>query len=517
MEISPVLLPIAILVTAAVLIPIVDLLGRAARFGKAKDLFSTAAFAFAFYAIFKLYEETSTAKAHVVKYSLEPYGPPFGVTFVVDYLSVFMAFAFCGLGFLVAVYSLRYMESDTGLDKYYALLLTLVAGMIGVAFAGDFFNLFVFWEAMCLSSYTLVAFRKHRWEPVEAGFKYLVMSTFGSLLVLYAMSFLYGLAGTLNFAYLAERIGAARVNPVVSYFTIGAIILGFGVTASMVPLHTWLPDAHPAAPSGISAMLSGVVIKAGVYAMYRSLFTLFSPIFYDFGTVLIIFGVLTMTVANFVALLQRDIKRLLAYSSIVNIGYILTGAGIGAYVLSHYYSSKPALALSIAALALMGSFFHVLNHAIGKGLLFLCSGCFIHEGKTRDISELEGMGKKMAWTGISFSIGLLALAGVPPLSGFWSKLFIILAGFSLPGDLFMRVTAIIVVLNSIFAAAYYLWLMQRLMLKEPTPIAREAAEAPLAMVLPIVILAIASVVIGIWPGTVISLAEKAALALIGGG
>ncbi|MEM2897005.1 MAG: proton-conducting transporter membrane subunit, partial [Candidatus Bathyarchaeia archaeon] len=133
-------------------------------------------------------------------------------------------------------------------------------------------------------------------------------------------------------------------NLIYSYFVIAMIIAGFGVTASIVPLHTWLPDAHPAAPSSISAMLSGVVIKTGVYAISRSLFTLFSPIYFNFGIILMVFGVLTITVANFMALLQSDIKRLLAYSSTVNIGYILTAIGIGAYALSNYYSIDPALA-----------------------------------------------------------------------------------------------------------------------------------------------------------------------------
>jgi formate hydrogenlyase subunit 3/multisubunit Na+/H+ antiporter MnhD subunit len=263
-------------------------------------------------------------------------------------------------------------------------------------------------------------------------------------------------------------------------------------------------------------MLSGVVIKVGVYAIYRVLFVAFTPLVFDFGTVLMLFGILTMTVANIMALLQRDIKRLLAYSSIVNIGYILTGAGIGAYALTHYYSTAPEIALVVAGLAIMGALFHVFNHAVGKGLLFLCSGCFIHEAKTRDLAELEGIGKKMPWTGASFSVGLLTLAGVPPLSGFWSKLFIILAGFNMAKDPFMVGVTIAVVVNSVFAAAYYLWVMQRVMFRKPKTRAEGAREAPGTMVLPIVLLAAACVVVGIWPDLVIQLADSAAHALIGG-
>jgi len=511
-----VLMPVLTLLFAAILTPLVTALGKAVGFEKARDLFSIGAFAATLYYVFKLDLLVKASEEGFAVYHLEAYGPPFGVTYFVDSLSVYMAYVYVGVGLMVAVYSLRYMEKDSGLDKYYALLLAMVAGMIGVAFAGDFFNLFIFWETMSLSAYVLVAFRKHRWEPIEASFKYLVMSTFGSLLFLYAMSFLYGITGTLNFEALAQGLQEAGPSTLTMFFLVTMIVCGFGVTASVVPFHTWLPDAHPAAPASISAMLSGVVIKVGVYAIYRVLFVAFTPLVFDFGTVLMLFGILTMTVANIMALLQRDIKRLLAYSSIVNIGYILTGAGIGAYALTHYYSTAPEIALVVAGLAIMGALFHVFNHAVGKGLLFLCSGCFIHEAKTRDLAELEGIGKKMPWTGASFSVGLLTLAGVPPLSGFWSKLFIILAGFNMAKDPFMVGVTIAVVVNSVFAAAYYLWVMQRVMFRKPKTRAEGAREAPGTMVLPIVLLAAACVVVGIWPDLVIQLADSAAHALIGG-
>ncbi|MCD6446182.1 cation:proton antiporter, partial [Candidatus Bathyarchaeota archaeon] len=177
----------------------------------------------------------------------------------VDALSVFAAAIFLAMGFLVTVYSLKYMERDTGLSLYYTLLLAMITGMLGVVAAGDFFTLFVFWEFMCIPSYVLVAFRKQQWEPVEAGFKYLVMSSAGSATILYGMSILYGLTGTLNFAQLSVVMTSVAGN-VWGYVSLAFILIGFGVKASMFPLHTWLPDAHPAAPSSISALLSGIVI-----------------------------------------------------------------------------------------------------------------------------------------------------------------------------------------------------------------------------------------------------------------
>jgi len=517
LQIPIVLQPIVILLGTAAIMPIVAVIARAAKADKSRDIISISAFAASMCSLIQLYQAITAEGPQ--KYVFAAFGPDRGgVEMYADMYSVYFGLIFCGIGLMVAIYSFRYMEVDTGLDRYYALLLILVAGLIGVAFSGDFFNLFVFWEMMCISSYTLVTFRKYRWEPVEAGFKYLVMSTLGSLLALYGISMLYGLAGNLNFAALRVFMstGGAHTSPLMLYFVIGTIIAGFGVTAAMVPLHTWLPDAHPAAPSSISAMLSGVVIKAGIYSMSRGLFTIFNPTVFDYGTILMIFGVITITVANIMALMQRDIKRLLAYSSIVNIGYILTGLGIGGYVLAHYSKVAPEAAMSVAIFAIGGALFHTLNHAIGKSLLFLCSGCFVHEAGTRDIAELEGIGRKMMFSGTSFTIGLLALAGIPPLSGFWSKLFIILAGFSIPDDGFLKLISVVMVLNSIFAASYYIWLLQRIMLKTPKPAVQKIVEAPFSMVLPVVLLAIACVVIGVWPGAIIRLATEATKVLLGG-
>lgn len=509
-DVPLILQPLATLFIGAVLVPLVKVVGVKLNASKLVDVFAASVLAFALYKLYSLTMQVLSGSP--VEFYLSGFPPPMGSALRADPLSAFMAMTFCSLGLLVAIYSIRYMEEDTGLDVYYALLLTLVAGLVGVVLAWDFLTLFVFWETMCVSGYVLVGFRKYKWEPVEAGFKYLIMSTFGSILMFYGVSFLFSLAGTLNFTQMAEALHGVK-SPLL-YLALCMIVAGFGVTAAMVPFHTWLPDAHPAAPSGISAMLSGVVIKAGVYGMYRSTFTLFNPALYNYGAVLMAFGVLTLTVANLMALLQRDIKRLFAYSSIVNIGYIVTGGGIAAYVLSTYGASSPTLASSVAVFALTGALFHVFNHAIGKGLLFLCSGCFLHEAKTRDLAQLEGIGRRMPWTGASLSIGLLALAGVPPLNGFWSKLFIILAGLSIPSDAFMVAITALLILNAIFAAAYYLWVMQRVMLREPTERASRAHEAPLSMVLPIALMAAICIVVGVLPSPVLSFADTAARSLL---
>lgn len=501
-----VIYPISTLLVAAALMPIVKLLEDEFRIKRFKELTSIGALGLTLALLLGLVG--AVREERFIEASLAGFGLPMGVQLYVDGFSIYMAMIFCGLGLLVAIFSYRYMEVDTGLEKYYGLLLTLVAGMIGVAFSGDLFNLYVFWELMCISSYTLVSFRKYRWEAVEAGFKYLVISTIGSLIALYGISLVYGLFKTLNMREIALRLTDLKPQPggsaiLTLYLAVILIICGFAVTAALVPFHTWLPDAHPAAPASISAMLSGVVIKTGVYAISRITFTSFTtspfrmfaglaarliPVV-DHGSILIALGVITITFANIVVIMQRDLKRFLAYSSIVNMGYIAAGFGITAYLLHHYPGEVQAATLAVTAAS--GAILHILNHAVGKGLLFLFSGCVVHEAKTRDLAKIEGIGRKMPWTGVSASIGLLHLAGVPPLAGFWSKLFIIWGGLGLPGDPILLVSSLIIVVNSVYAAGYYLWLMQRLMLGKPTSTVERAQEAPASMAAPIVILALA--------------------------
>nr|MDO8076514.1 proton-conducting transporter membrane subunit [Candidatus Freyarchaeota archaeon] len=459
--------------------------------------------------------------------------PPTGTLFAVDFLSIVMAAAFTGLGLVVCVYSINYMEHDTGKTKYYALLLILVAALNGIVFAGDLFTLFVFFEIMSISAYCLVGFRKENWEPVEAGFKYLLMVAVGSTLVLYASSFIYGYTGTLNFAYVGtlisqiDQLTLYTTRPIF-YLVITFLIAGFGVEAAIVPLHWWLPDAHPAAPSGMSAMLSGVVIKAAVYALIRTLLVMFpvqstpfpylwftftttpynypygfpaTPYPFDWNYALIVLAIITLVVANIMALLQRDIKRLLAYSSILNIGFILIGFSVGTF------------------LGFTASFFHVINHAIMKGLLFLCAGAYLHATGSRMLDDLSGIGRKMPVTSLSLAIGCLAIMGMPPLNGFWSKLLLILAPiqlapFTMNGAVWVTL-ALVGVLASAFSAVYYLRLIQIVWFgKESEKVkSLEAKRAPAWMLVAIVALAAACIIFGLYPWPIYNLANSAAEAL----
>jgi multicomponent Na+:H+ antiporter subunit D len=440
--------------------------------------------------LYELYKEVAEKGVILIVGQL-PFNPPLGACLEIDMLSVFMAFLFAMTGLFATVYSIKYMEHDTGLTEYYTLLLGMIAGMMGVVFAGDFFTLFVFWELMCLTSYALVAFRKQRWEPIEAGFKYLIMSAAGSATILLAMSFLYGMTGTVSFAGLAARLNNAIPNSWL-YVTLTLIIVGFGIKAAIVPFHTWLPDAHSAAPSSISAVLSGVMVPTGAYALIRILILVFGSMLPVWQMTLAVFAVFTMFGGNIMALLQNDLKRLLAFSTIAQMGYIIFG-------------------LSMASLSgLTGSLFHIMNHAIMKGLLFLCAGSFIHQVKTRDLRKLRGIRKTMPMTSVCLAIGAIAIAAIPPLNGFWSEWMIVTAGIEAEMILFSA----LMLANMILSVVYYVRVIRMILLEKPTAVSKKAREAPASMLIPTLVLAVLCILIGVYPGPFITVASRAAQAAL---
>ncbi|MFX1508815.1 MAG: complex I subunit 5 family protein [Promethearchaeota archaeon] len=436
-----------------------------------------------------------------------------GATFFrIDMLTVYMSVIFLTLAILVSLYSIKYMEHDTRLPLYYALLLTLVGGMIGVVFAGDFFTLFILWETMSISSYVLVAFRREEAEPLEAGIKYLLLSAVGSTLILFTMSILYGLTGTLNLYQIGPALAALLVGPPaatsaiygVLIFAIVGLIIGFGVKAAIAPLSTWLPDAHPAAPSGISAMLSGVVIMTGAYAIIRLLVLFFDPyLFVYYGAVISWFALFTMIYGNLMALTQKDLKRLLAYSTIVNVGFIIFGFSVA--MMPHApWVPQEALTYSVT-----GSLLHIFSHMLAKGMLFLIAGIFLHQIGTRDLDKLQGVGRRMPFVMFCFTIAALSLAGVPPLVGFYSKFYIIWGSIVASAYL----ATIIMVLMSAFSVVYYLRMIQFLVFSEPSPEAATAKRPHWLFLFVIGVLMIFIILFGLFPGVFVDFALQAAGAL----
>jgi multicomponent Na+:H+ antiporter subunit D len=340
-------------------------------------------------------------------YSVGAWKPPIGIAMVLDGLTSFMLVTVNLVACAIALYSINYMERFTAKWKFYTLFLLMLAGMNGVVVTGDMFNLFVFLEIASVASYALVAFGTERHE-LEAAFKYAVMSTVGSLFILLGIALLYSYTSTLNMADIANVLlqkGTKNITLMVSVL----FLMGFGLKAALVPFHAWLPDAHPSAPAPISAMLSGVLIKSlGIYALCRIFYNVIgiTPVT---SSILMVLGTLSMVIGVFLAIGQWDLKRLLAYHSISQVGYIVLGIGLG------------------TPLGILGGLFHLFNHSIFKSLLFLNSGAVEYSTGTRDLQKMGGLAQKMPLTGTTNLVASMSIAGIPPFNGFWSKLIIIIA------------------------------------------------------------------------------------------
>ena len=370
-------------------------------------------------------------------YHLGGWPTPVGIDLRLDQLAVLLLLAVNLVGFAVALYSIDYMRRFTASRHFYGLFLLMVTGMNGVVLAGDLFNLYVFLEVAAVASYSLVAFGCAH-EELEASFKYVVLGSLSSALILIGIALVYGITGTLNLAHMASRIAQQGMDaPLLLAF--GLFICGFSFKAALVPFHAWLPDAHPAAPAPVSAMLSGVLIKAiGVYVLARLAFNVFGAGDSELS-LLRWLGVLSMVVGGLLAAGQSDIKRMFAYSSISQVGFIVLGLGLG------------------TPLGLVGALYHLVNHALFKSLLFLNAGAVEYATGTRDLDELGGLNRALPVTGATSLIGSMSIAGIPPFNGFWSKLIIVLACIE-AGYYGFAFTAVII---SVVTLAYQLKVQRR--------------------------------------------------------
>ncbi|MGB7453204.1 MAG: proton-conducting transporter membrane subunit [Lysobacterales bacterium] len=340
-------------------------------------------------------------------YHLGGWPTPVGIDMRLDALATLLLLAVNIVGLAVSLYSVDYMRRFTARSHFYSLFLLMVTGMNGVILAGDLFNLYVFLEVAAIASYSLVAFGCAH-EELEASFKYIVLGSLSSALILTGVALVYGITGTLNLAYIAARIAeTGRDTPLLLAF--GLFICGFSFKAALVPFHAWLPDAHPAAPAPVSAMLSGVLIKAiGVYVLARLAFNVFGITDNELS-LLRWLGLLSMVAGGLLATGQKDIKRLFAYSSISQVGFMVLGLGLG------------------TPLGLVGGLYHLVNHAFFKSLLFLNAGSVEYATGTRKLKHLGGLNRQLPVTAATSLVGSMSIAGIPPFSGFWSKLIIVLA------------------------------------------------------------------------------------------
>jgi len=290
-------------------------------------------------------------------------------------------------------------------------------------------------------------------------------------------------SGSLDMAVIAARIPGLPELPVLVALIL--VITGFGVKAAMVPLHSWLPDAHSAAPSGISALLSGIVIQVGFFAMLRLILTVFSSQIQTVGMILIVFAIITMTYGNFIAIAQTDIKRMLAYSSVAQMGYIILGFALG-----FYFQSVNGFT---------GGLFHIETHAFMKALAFLSVGYIIDRTGTRRIADLKGAGRAMPFTGLAFTIAALGLAGIPAFSGFMSKLMIYKSGFQ-AGNAFGIVLSSIAILNSVISLGYYMPAIYTLFSPAgPAGLSLKPKGLSPSIIVPVGVMALLTLLLGWWP------------------
>lgn len=427
----------------------------------------------------------------------------YGIILVADLLSAGMVVLSSLFSFLSLIYSLDYIEKKS-LNTYNPLFNLLVAGLHGSFLTGDIFNLFVFFEVLLLSSCGLVvALEKDgvtkSSDKLEATFKYLVLNMLGSTVMLIAVSALYATTGTLNMADISVKLSLMKASGTLPWyvFPIGLMfIIVFGNKAAIFPLHYWLPDVHPSAPSPISAMLSGVLIKVGVYGMIRVFFFIFRDLLGMFQPIIIILALFTIAIGAMSAVAQNDVKRLLAYSSVSQIGYVFLGIGFG----------------GITAIA--AALIYLVNHALAKSLLFLTSGGIIHHSGTRDMNKMGGMVNSSPFMAVAFLIGAMSIAGLPPMGGFISKLSIFNAGIM--EKYYLEIG--IALLFAIFSLFYMFraWLLMFWGEKRNVALYREYSihKPSILVYLPIIILAVSIIVFGIYSQPLVSLAQATASQIV---
>lgn len=406
------------------------------------------------------------------------------------------------LGTLASFFSIDYIAGDVSEEKFYAMLISMVAAVVGLACANDLFNLWVWFETMAITSYMLVAFYSSQPGSLEAGVKYLVQSATGSIFVMIGVALVFMVTGETNL----ETITKLTTTPSTVLLAAGALfIIGFGVKAALVPLHTWLPDAHSQAPSGVSALLSGIVIEAGLIAMLRALGAL-THISMSWGVILLVFGVFNMTYGNLMALRQNQVKRLLAFSSLSHVGYMLIGFGV-------------AIQFQVLDGA-GGGFFHLITHTMMKGLAFLAAGALLyamyitrHQHGPLMLEDLNGASRKYPMVALGLSVAVLGLGGLPPLAGFMSKWQIFVAGFETQNNWIM-ILVVYAALNSVLSLAYYAPMVNRMYRMEPSTIVTEGKELGFMTQVPLVILTSLIVAIGLWPAAMSFITTPAAAALL---
>jgi multicomponent Na+:H+ antiporter subunit D len=427
----------------------------------------------------------------VISYELGGWAPPWGIEYRVDAVNAFVALIVAGIAAITLPYALLTVEQEIPRQQtslFYSTFLLCLVGLLGITQTGDVFNLFVFLEISSLSSYVLIATGQQR-RALTAAFQYLIMGSIGATFLLIGIGLVYAETGTLNMLDLHQRL-----QPILDHRTVHTgfvfIVVGIALKLALFPLHLWLPNAYKYSPSAISVFLSATATKVAVYIMLRMIFTVFSSDFLKITPtehILLLLGIFGVILASITAIYQRDIKRLLAYSSIAQISYMVLGMGMA------------------SALGVTATLVHVFNHALMKGALFMAAGAIVYRVGSSRFENLNGVGRQMPWTFAAIVISGLSLIGIPGTAGFISKWYFVLAALE---QQFWLIT-LVVLLGSLLSVVYIWRIVEVMFFRLATDTGLSVNEAPLSLLIPMWTLVLANIYFGINTELTVNVAETA--------
>ena len=437
-----------------------------------------------------------------ISYALGSWPPPWGIEYRIDVFSSFVLLLVSAIGALVLVYAPPSLNAEVRPDLhflFYAAYLLCLSGLLGIAATGDVFNLFVFLEISSLASYALISLGRDR-RALASSFQYLVMGTTGATFFVIGIGLLYMMTGTLNMADLSARLPlVSDTRTVVVAFAF--IAVGMGLKLAMFPLHAWLPNAYAQAPSVVTAFLAATATKVSIYAFLRMIFSVFGTEFsfaeHHLNIILAALALLGIFVASTVAIFEVNVKRMFAYSSIAQVGYIMLGVSL----------------LSLDGLT--AGIVHLFNHALMKGAVFLALGCILFRLGSTEIGNLQGIGRSLPWTFGALVLAGLGIVGIPGTAGFVSKWYLVLAAL----ERGWWPVAVAVLLGSLLAVIYLWRLVEIAYFAAPGESAKPddgMREAPLRMQLPVWVLILATFYFGLSTDLTIGLSRRAAELLLGG-
>jgi multicomponent Na+:H+ antiporter subunit D len=488
-------LPALLIVVPMMLAPIAALVGRSA----VAWAVATAACWWAFGASIVLLMRVMDSG--VIIYSLGGWSAPIGIEYRIDLVSAFVAVIVATIGAIAVLYARMSIASEISDDRgplFYAAFILSLTGLLGISITGDMFNVFVFLEISSLSAYSMIALGKDR-RALTAAFQYLIMGSVGATFIVIGIGLLFVMTGTLGMMDLAERIpqvlasgeGTRTIAVAFTFLTVGVTL-----KLALFPLHLWLPNAYTYAPSAVTGFMASTATKVSVYLLLRFFFTVFGSAF-SFGQmrlnmVLMPLALVSILAMSLVAIYQANVKRLLAFSSVAQIGYMVLGISFG------------------SVLGVTAGIIHLFNHALMKGALFMAMGCVMYRVGSVRIEKMAGLGKVMPWTMAAFVGGGLSLIGVPLTVGFISKWYLVQAALE-QGN---WPVAAVVMVGSLMALVYIWKVVEVAYFQQPDP-DHEITEAPLSMLIPTWVLVIASFWFGIDASTTADVATRAAETLLG--